>query len=210
MRNISSLIKTLSAAAILLSANAALATTYSNSIDGYVGGASIITPEGEVLNLSSGGTLTDFSFYAAYGFAGNVNLVVASWNGSQAVGPAFYTSPNFAYNGGAETLSFSGINTQLAAGSYIAFLTSTSSPSLSAVETLGSSNSAGGIGGGFYYTNTNGINPLLLNQAWTTLGGVPNLAYSATITAVPEPETYGMMMAGMGLMGFMVLRKKSA
>jgi len=31
-----------------------------------------------------------------------------------------------------------------------------------------------------------------------------------SISAVPEPETYGMMLAGLGLMGFMVRRKKSA
>jgi hypothetical protein len=29
-------------------------------------------------------------------------------------------------------------------------------------------------------------------------------------TAVPEPETYGMMLAGLGLMGFIVRRKKTA
>ena len=38
--------------------------------------------------------------------------------------------------------------------------------------------------------------------------------YGATVgaltSAVPEPETYGMMLAGLGLLGFMVSRKKSA
>jgi hypothetical protein len=32
----------------------------------------------------------------------------------------------------------------------------------------------------------------------------------AVVTPVPEPSTYGMMLAGLGLMGFMVHRKKSA
>jgi hypothetical protein len=30
------------------------------------------------------------------------------------------------------------------------------------------------------------------------------------VSAVPEPESYGLMMAGLGLLGFMVRRKKSA
>jgi len=30
------------------------------------------------------------------------------------------------------------------------------------------------------------------------------------IAAVPEPETYGMMLVGLGLLGFMVRRKNSA
>jgi hypothetical protein len=40
-----------------------------------------------------------------------------------------------------------------------------------------------------------------------TMSGVP---YSQTITAaVPEPETYAMMMAGLGLVGFMSRRRKT-
>lgn len=47
-----------------------------------------------------------------------------------------------------------------------------------------------------------------------------HLGYSATgaghydgrlqVSAVPEPETYGMMLAGLGLMGFVARRRKSA
>jgi hypothetical protein len=51
-----------------------------------------------------------------------------------------------------------------------------------------------------------------------TLGnyiGYNQLAHQSTLTIsqftapVPEPETYGMMLAGLGLMGFMINRKKS-
>ncbi len=48
----------------------------------------------------------------------------------------------------------------------------------------------------------------LVYGAYGTMGGVP---LSETITAaVPEPETYAMMMAGLGLVGFMSRRRKSA
>jgi len=48
-----------------------------------------------------------------------------------------------------------------------------------------------------------------------TISGLPNglsnyRAYSdISISAVPEPESYGMLLAGLGLMGFMVHRKKN-
>ncbi len=38
---------------------------------------------------------------------------------------------------------------------------------------------------------------------WDNLGGI-----SVSITPVPEPETYAMMLAGLGLLGFMARRRK--
>ncbi len=38
----------------------------------------------------------------------------------------------------------------------------------------------------------------------------PGFEGVAHIAAVPEPATYSMMLSGLGLMGFMVSRKKSA
>jgi len=37
-----------------------------------------------------------------------------------------------------------------------------------------------------------------------------NFVFTNVTTAVPEPETYAMLLAGLGLMGFMVRRKKTA
>jgi hypothetical protein len=41
-----------------------------------------------------------------------------------------------------------------------------------------------------------------VDSTWATV--------ETSVTAVPEPETYAMMMAGLGLFGFMAKRKKSA
>ena len=50
---------------------------------------------------------------------------------------------------------------------------------------------------------------------WARSGGVNSGSlriddFSATVTAVPEPETYAMMLAGLGAIGFMSRRRKAA
>jgi len=43
---------------------------------------------------------------------------------------------------------------------------------------------------------------------WTTTG--QSVADNVTVTAVPEPETYAMLLAGLGLLGFMARRRKES
>lgn len=55
--------------------------------------------------------------------------------------------------------------------------------------------------------------PTMQLYVWkaNTPGSTQDLAvFAPAISAVPEAETYGMMMAGLGLLGFMLRRKKSA
>ena len=48
-----------------------------------------------------------------------------------------------------------------------------------------------------------------LHIAGTSVGAA-KYAGTLSVSAVPEPETYGMMLAGLGLMGFVASRRKSA
>ena len=52
-----------------------------------------------------------------------------------------------------------------------------------------------------------------LNQTGTDFyfrfgGGTPNQFYVSSVTAVPEPETYAMLLAGLGLLGFTARRRQ--
>ncbi len=55
-----------------------------------------------------------------------------------------------------------------------------------------------GLSSGSYYYEVSGL-------ATGTKGGVYTL--TSSLTPVPEPETYGMLMAGLGLMGFIARRR---
>lgn len=60
-----------------------------------------------------------------------------------------------------------------------------------------------------------GVDANLLGKAVQTGVGSTYTAYSTvnygfTVSAVPEPETYGMLIAGLGLLGFMASRRKRA
>jgi hypothetical protein len=188
-------------------------TTYTNT--GDIGGA--IEPLGSPDTTSygefftaPGGILQSFGFRAQSGSGGNVDLVIAAWDGSEAVGPALYTSAPIGYGGGTQSLGASGINLSLNAGtSYIAYLTvaGVAAP-LSGVWIAGA-NSDGGLGGGFRYLNSNGTDPLTLSVAWNSYN-VSDMAYTATFApAVPEPETCGMMLAGLALLGVAARRKRA-
>jgi PEP-CTERM motif len=174
----------------------------------YYFGQPDTTSYGQVFN-TSGGTLANWSFYADSGNAGNLELVIANWNGAKATGPALYQSSIFAYTGGAQALSFSGINSALSAGSYIAYLTVAGVTGAANSVGIAGSNTNGGMSGGFRFLNSAGTDPLVLSNSWNSWN-VPNMQYSANfVSAVPEPETYAMMLAGLGLIGTIARRRKA-
>ena len=103
-------------------------------------------------------------------------------------------------------------------GTVVAMQTTTTSTNFVAPLPGFSMNTAGlatDTSGKLDYLLTNGIQPLfhagtneltLFGTDTLIYGGI--LAIDGTITAVPEPEAYGMMLAGLGLVGWMAWRKK--
>ena len=141
-------------ACALLLASAAGAQTYANTNDGalytFGAGSSETSNLGEVFT-TGGGVLSSWTSWATAGVAGNVDLVIAQWNGITALGPVLNSPSSIAYAGGAQALSFNGINAQLAAGTYIAYLSVSGVPNAATGITLEGSNPQGGIGAGLRY-----------------------------------------------------------
>ena len=57
--------------------------------------------------------------------------------------------------------------------------------------------------------NSNYINGVLYAKNVIGNGELHSVPFSGVLPAVPEPETYAMLLAGLGLMGCVARRKKS-
>lgn len=216
---------------LALAANAAFADTYTNVAGGantglpFVSFGNAANPSGdspmvgEVFSLTSAAMLSSFSFYAIGNAAASFQLNIAQWNpGTNAqnqatnlVGPVLTTIGSaletFNSTGGYTTLEFDNLGLSLNANTkYIAYLTS-SDPAVTGVQLsrtqTGADASGFGIGNGYYST--------IPGQGWQLPfngNGFLSLQYTALTAPVPEPETYALMLAGLGLIGFAARRKQ--
>lgn len=176
---------------------------------------------GEVLTLTSAATLSSFSFYALGNTTASLQLNVAQWNPStndkndipNSVGSALLTTTGSAvetYNaaGGFTTIAFDNLDLSLNANTkYIAYLTS-SDPTVTHLQ-LSRTQTAmdtSGFGIGSAYLST------VPGQGWQLPfngNGFLSLQYTAITAAVPEPESYAMLLAGLGLIGAAAKRRKA-
>jgi len=156
-----------------------------------------------------GGALDNWTFWSqSVTTAGNLKLVVASWNGTSAVAPALYTSAPIADSGASnEALTFSGINLALTAGqSYIAYMTvaGVAGPVTGAAIATSSTDV---LNGGGVYDNSSGVDPLTPgSNTWTK----PSLyfTYSATFGPAAVPEPAGAAVLAFGLIGLGFVRRR--
>lgn len=174
---------------------------------------------GEVFSLTSGQVLSSFSFYAIGNVTQALQLNVAQWNpGTNAqnqavnsVGPTLLTTgaavETFNSTGGFTTLGFDNLALSLNPNTkYIAYLTS-SDPSVTGIQlsrTQTAADASGfGVGNAFLSTVPGTGWQLPFNG-----NGFLSLQYTAVVAAVPEPATYALLLAGLGVLGVVVKRRK--
>jgi hypothetical protein len=176
---------------------------------------------GQVFSLTTESTLSSFSFYALGNLTASLQLNVAQWNPTtnasnqnpNLVGPSLLTTTGSAvtsYNsaGGFTTIGFDNLGLTLNAGTkYIAYLTS-SDPSVTGIQLsrTQTAQDTSGFGIGHAYLST------IPGQGWQfpfNGNGFLSLQYTAIAAPVPEPESYAFMLAGLGLLGAAVKRRKA-
>lgn len=209
---------------LLVFAGNASAATYTNVPSGattglpfaYFGNAANPSGDspkvGEVFSLTSDAMLSSFSFYALGNTTASLQLNVAQWNPASIspVLPLLTTTGSavetYDSTGGFTTLAFDNLGLSLNANThYIAYLTS-SDPTVTHVQLSRIAKTADISGFGIAQANFSTI-----SNGWV-LGpnnGFLSLQYTAVTTPVPEPESYAMLLAGLGLIGAAVGRRKT-
>jgi len=150
---------------------------------------------------------------------GNAKLVIASWNGTSAVGPAIYESSAFAIGTGSGDYAFNGVGNIAASLSvgqqYIAYFSVAGviNPVIGAVWAAAGSD--GGLGGGDTYKNSNGADPLLSLDGWASPGTYQagNWVFTAkfsTPATTPIPAALPLFASALGGLGFVGWRRKKA
>lgn len=142
------------------------------------------------------------------------------------VGPLLYssakvTTTNNKGTGGMEEITFNTGALELEQGKkYVAFISSSlfwdGKNSSGSVGSLGSCcNGSGDVYGGSEFvlvSNGNNFMPYITQAGWNTypqdLAFVANFSSPVVASPVPEPETYSMLLAGLGLWGFTSWRRK--
>ena len=198
--------------AAALGVSPASATTFSN--ESSWNGTDAFLPigndsYGETFN-APGGVLSSFGFMVdTAGATGDVKLVLSDWDGTKPIGPAIYTSAEFALNStpGMRWNIVNGINAPLTLGqSYIAYFTVVGVVDPIANPVLARTADDGGLGGMFSFHSS------APPQNWQHEPFQANLVYKAEfdVAKTPIPGTLPLLASALTGLGFVGWRRKKA
>ncbi|MCB5190090.1 PEP-CTERM sorting domain-containing protein [Methylobacillus arboreus] len=135
---------------------------------------------------------------------------VGTWTGSR-VGEIIYQSDPFRFSASSEyteITAYPSVNLEANSQYVLYFTTSGIQDGVTSTNEWGFAPDTAYEGGTFVYLNNGNDRSQLTGTDWnTTLGG--DLAFTATLAPVPEPSTYGLLLAGLGLIGFAARRTRS-
>lgn len=158
--------------------------------------------------LSPGGNLNSLTFQLGTANAGDFRVAVAGFDGNGVTGADLWSSGDIAYTGaGAYSVNLD-LATTLG-DNYIAYLTIAGVANPITGAAVGGTSGDTIADGAFRFLNSNGAAPQP-GQTWSSWY-IPDMAFTASFgaAAVPEPATWGMMIAGFGLVGFATRRRRT-
>ena len=170
--------------------------TWSSAPSVVAGGYSVFAPVGEEVwygdsgySLIDNGSWSDFAWVGGYCYSGSCTATIDLGGSYSAVGGFM----NYATGSGSATISAIAADGTTVLESY----------DLTALAPI---STPGGLNAGDF----RGIERGTSDIAFLQLSGSYLIAHDLTVSPIPEPETYAMLLAGLGLLGFMARRRKGS
>ena len=165
---------------------------------------------GQVFTAPVTGTLTSFTLFLNGG-VGALRGGVGTWNGTAAWGSGFGSPTNLYLSADVPSMMAGAYtfapNVAVTAGSlYVAYLTAFNVAGANATTTMPLGTAASGLN---YFVWNNNSDPVG-NGSWNYAFNTGNVQFSATFAAIPEPQSWAMLIAGFGLVGASMRRRKAA
>jgi hypothetical protein len=193
---------------------ATLVSAVQNSVVGSWG-VSDTTTYGQTV-IANNIDLIFFTFELGPQYSGSGAILyqayVYAWNGSEATGPALYTSPLESYTAGAgyTAVTFNPDISVTVGNAYVLFLSTAGLQSGRPASAIswGANNTPAYTQGSFFFQNSAGaVN--FTTSPWNTFGPTWDLAFSADFET-PEPSTMVLLGMGLGVLGVGAFRRKRA
>ena len=190
------------------SANAATTfdTTSSSTATWQPFGRPDTSTYGQTFTAPTDNVLDSFSLFLTPTGGVDFMAYLYLWDGSKATGTSLFSSSILNSNNGPEFSFNTGGISLLSGAQYVAFLTTAGVAGGGTTTTMQTDNYQDTLAGGsFVYYNAGSDFAALTSNSWNKTGGGDDVffkaSFSSAVAAVPEPETWALMLIGFGFVG---------